>query len=137
MSKYEDFMPDADRIASMRARGVLCGYCSWGNLVETITDRLFACCNHCAKRDNEDKILLKTVPCICCGKQLKQSMEDEELISFRSIERQPFSGGMAGTISAGYGSTHDTKVYMIAVCDDCITDKMSESKLIYVYTYMP
>jgi len=44
---------------------------------------------------------------------------------------------MAGRISAGYGSNHDTNVYMIAICDDCITEKMAEGKLIYAYTYMP
>lgn len=133
----EQIMSDEDRIASFKAKGRRCSYCRGRHLVDTITDRLFACCNICAQRDNKATVLKDSLPCICCGKELFQSMEDEQKITLDSVSHQPFSGGMAAPIDAGYGSIFDTNVYIVAICDVCIEQKCRENKLTFIYSYMP
>jgi hypothetical protein len=139
MTKKEDreqLMSDEERLARWKARGRLCTYCVAGRPVDTITDRMFGCCHVCADHDNNDQVLRDSLPCICCGKELRQSL-NEEKISVRSIDVNPFNDGMAGRISCGYGSNKDCNVYMIAVCDECIDKKIDEKRLVFSYNYMP
>lgn len=134
----EEIMSDEDRLKRWQAKGKRCQYCYGARPIETITDRLLGCCFKCAEWDNNAQIVVKSLPCICCGKQLQPSLMDEdEGITVNNVARQPFSSGMAGNIDAGYGSRHDTDVFMIAVCDDCIETKRNEGRLTFVYSYMP
>jgi hypothetical protein len=139
MTKKEDreqLMSDEDRLASWKAKGRVCVYCNAGRLVTVITDRLFGCCQRCADFDNKDGVLKEHLPCVCCGKELHQSMSEEK-ITITSVNYQPFHDGMAGRISCGYGSNKDCNVYMIAICDECIDKKIAEERLVFSYNCMP
>lgn len=132
----EQIMSDEDRIASWKKRGERCLYCRGRRLVETITDRLFGCCSQCAEWDNNARVIRTSLPCICCGTQLRVECGDEEF-TVNTVERYGFDGGMAASISCGFGSDLDGNVYMIAVCDKCAKNKQKEGKLTYVYNYFP
>ena len=45
-------------------------------------------------------------------------------------------GGIVNIITAGYGSSHDTDQYVIAMCDDCVTEKEANGVLLYHSNYM-
>lgn len=132
----EQIMSDEKRIAAWIAKGKRCDYCHGQRLIETITDRLFGCCNKCAEWDNNARVVKKSLPCVCCGKQLTVACGDEEF-TINTVDHQGFNDGMAGGISTGYGSRFDTNVYMIALCDNCIEQKQAEGRLTFVYSYMP
>lgn len=135
----EKLMSDEDRIASWKKRGRRCRYCNGEKPVETITDRLFGCCYECAEWDNNAKVIKKSLPCICCGKQLvaEAAWGDEKEITVNNVDNYGFGDGMATRISAGYGSKLDCNVYMIALCDDCAKQKMAQGWLTFVYNCMP
>lgn len=132
----EQVMSDEERVAAWKARGEMCRYCHRMRPVETITDRLFGCCQQCAEWDNKALVVKASLPCICCGTELSPSCGNVE-ITVNTVDGQSLHNGMAGGIDCGYGSSHDTNVYMIAVCDACITQKVKENRLTFVYSYMP
>ena len=123
-----------DRIAAFQKKGARCTYCRGKRPIEAITDRLSACCNECAEWDNNARVVKKSLPCICCGRQLETA--DREEFTVNTVDRHGFHHGMAASISCGYGSVLDCNVYMIALCDDCAKEKQAEGKLIFVYNYM-
>ncbi len=47
-----------------------------------------------------------------------------------------WSGGIVHIIDAGYGSSHDTDKFVIAICDDCITKESQDGTLLYHGNYM-
>jgi hypothetical protein len=67
----------------------------------------------CAKRDNNTKVVLKSLPCICCGAKIKSvaASGGEEEITVNTINFQNFNG-MASRISCGFGSVNDGRVFM-------------------------
>lgn len=132
----EQIMSDEDRIKAWQSKDKRCSYCHGRRPIDTITDRMWGCCFQCAEWDNNAQVVLKSLPCVCCGKSLTIAAGDEEF-TVNTVDRQGFYDGIAGVISAGYGSTLDTNVYMIAICDDCTRKKVDESKLTFVYSYMP
>jgi len=135
----EEIMSDEDRITAWQRKNRRCIYCYGERLIETITDRLFGCCNRCAERDNNTQIIKQSLPCVCCGKELQAGAGwgDQDEITVQTVDHQGFGDGMATNISAGFGSTLDCNVYMIAICDDCARQKQKEGRLTYVYNYMP
>ena len=54
--------------------------------------------------------------CCCCKKDIislyKESNEDYCM----------WDSAIVGKISAGFGSDHDLNTYLIAICDNCITE---------------
>ena len=70
----------------------------------------------------------KSRPCISCDREIKSAVPEME---FDSPERDMWESGIVTKVTAGYGSNHDTNIYVIALCDDCITF-LEEEKKIYV-----
>jgi hypothetical protein len=88
--------------------------------------------------------------CICCKKnkitpydpimdgQLGEYKTEEELLwrdevkNNRSItiDNEMVNDGIIQTIGAGYGSIHDTDTFIIAICDECITENLEDGTLL-------
>lgn len=67
--------------------------------------------------------------CICCNKEIKEIIEG--IPSNKEWEGM-WNDGIVDRIAAGYGSSLDGNMYIIAICDDCVKEK----KLKYVGNYM-
>lgn len=98
--------------------------------------------------------------CICCNKnnvipydgsyKLRKDphhpeVTEEDLLwkkdkttdgKYKTINQSMIEGGIIHIIDAGYGSTHDGDQIIIAICDDCITDKLKDGTLLYFDNYM-
>ena|ERR1700761_8541788 len=85
--------------------------------------------------------------CICCGKVLtpldNQIPEHEQVFDYQhrhvgrtcniiDINNRSWNNGATGSISAGFGSSHDGGVYAIAVCDECIEKKVGDGTVAYI-----
>jgi hypothetical protein len=88
--------------------------------------------------------------CICCKRdkitvydplmdgQLGKYKTEEELLwkeeikNGRSItiNNEMVNDGIIQTIDAGFGSIHDTDVFIIAICDECITENLEDGTLL-------
>ena len=88
--------------------------------------------------------------CICCKKdkitpydpimdgQLGKYKTEEELLwrdevkNSRplNINNEMVNDGIIQTIDAGFGSIHDTDVFIIAICDECITENLEDGTLL-------
>lgn len=71
-------------------------------------------------------------PCICCDTKIKPI--DPEYI--RRPESGMYHGGIVDKVSGGYGSKHNTEMYIIAICDPCLDRLKAEKKLLYAGNYM-
>lgn len=70
--------------------------------------------------------------CIICDKDIKHlPMSDKD-----APEHSMWDDAIVSDISAGYGSTLDGDVYLIAICDDCLKKKRYEGRVVYLYDYM-
>lgn len=76
---------------------------------------------------------IKSLPCFKCDKPVKL-LYTEHWKEGDKPESQMWDGGIVDKISANYGSEHDSDMYIIAICDDCI--KWHSEKLIYMGNYM-
>lgn len=74
----------------------------------------------------------KNRPCICCNKEIKPIHPNH----IRFPESGMYDGGIVDKISAGYGSNHDTDMFIIAICDTCITELRENNKITYAGNYM-
>jgi hypothetical protein len=81
-----------ERVELAQRKGRRCMYCSGQRPVETITERLFLCCQKCADWDNNARVVKTTLPCICCGVELSPTWK-EETITVNSVSHKPFDGG--------------------------------------------
>lgn len=70
------------------------------------------------------------VQCVCCGKQI----HCVEMFPGWPAEEQSWEG-IVTKISAGYGSCHDTDMFVIGICDECVTKKREDGTLLYVGNY--
>ena len=57
-------------------------------------------------------------------------------IGSHNINNEMVSDGIIQIIDAGYGSKHDTDQFIIAICDDCITENLEDGTLLYYGNYM-
>lgn len=73
--------------------------------------------------------------CICCGKEI-EILYPNEKDSFLKLSSEMWNGGIVQEISAGFGSDKDGDVYLIAICDNCLSIKRNEGSAIYLYDYM-
>ena len=96
--------------------------------------------------------------CICCNKNNvipydgsyklsphHREVTEEDLLwkkdkttdgKYKTINHSMIEGGIIHIIDAGYGSTHDGDQIIIAICDDCIKDKVKDGTLLYFDNYM-
>lgn len=89
--------------------------------------------------------------CICCNKSITPiyenlSLEDcvfkiEERRQGNTIhqiqaENRMWLNGVVANISAGFGSSHDGGQFVIAVCDDCLLNKMEEGAIALTGDYI-
>ncbi len=54
----------------------------------------------------------------------------------RTIDNINTDSGIIQRVSAGYGSGHDTSMFIIAICDDCITENLEDGTLLFWGNYM-
>jgi hypothetical protein len=132
----EQIMSDEDRLAEWRKKGRRCFYCLGERPVNTITDRLFGCCDRCAERDAKQKIVRQSLPCVVC-KENVDSIHDPEGVTIVNVNHSNFGDGIAGRIEAGYGSTLDGNMYMIAICDNCVRKADADGRITFVDNYIP
>jgi len=78
--------------------------------------------------------------CICCKKnkitpydplmdgQLGEPKTEEELLWKDEVKN--VNDGIIQTIGAGFGSIHDTDTFIIAICDECITENLEDGTLL-------
>ena len=77
--------------------------------------------------------------CICCGTpttQLGMGMDESITDRKHKLESGMYRNAVVDSIAAGYGSSHDTDIYYIAVCDDCTTEALEDGRLAYKSNYM-
>ncbi len=97
--------------------------------------------------------------CICCNKNNvipheyskkgarsnTDSITEEEILwknerlengKTTTINNDMVSGGIIHIIEAGYGSTHDGDRIILAICDDCISERISDATLLLFDNYM-
>lgn len=60
--------------------------------------------------------------CVCCSEEIKPLYE--EYHSKDSPSQSMWLDGVVGEISAGFGSSLDGEKYIIAICDNCIREKL-------------
>lgn len=99
--------------------------------------------------------------CICCkkdnvkpidyGSDDKDKLTEEEYLWMdepnehhkdgvgpkkRTIDNINTDSGIIQRLSAGYGSGHDTSMFIIAICDECITENLEDGTLLFWGNYM-
>lgn len=81
--------------------------------------------------------------CICCNENKvcpkdKSSRSEEDILLDKSKPSTDliFIDGVVETINAGYGSKHDGYQFLIALCDDCISNKLEDGTLLFKNDYM-
>jgi hypothetical protein len=57
-------------------------------------------------------------------------------IGVTTIDNEMVSDGIIQIIDAGYGSKHDTDQFIIAICDDCISENLEDGTILYYGNYM-
>lgn len=132
----EEIMTDEERLAEWQRKGRRCFYCFGERVVSTITDRLFGCCDRCAGRDAKQTVVKNSLPCVVCKKEVDVIYHPEG-VTITCVNHVNFGDGIAGRIEAGYGSTLDGNMYMIAICDDCARKAQTDGRLTYVDNYIP
>jgi ribosomal protein L34E len=63
------------------------------------------------------------IKCIICGKKLKQIIKGKP-------EQAAYLNGGVHTFIPGYGSNYDMCKFILGICDDCISEKVSTGVLI-------
>ena len=77
------------------------------------------------------------VPCMICDKIIQtlespcKAENEKELHS-----RLMWDDGLIDVISAGYGSIHDEDVFLIGICDKCISKLKKDKKIHFLYNAM-
>lgn len=89
--------------------------------------------------------------CICCERNIvrpydKEISEEDYIWSIRSYgkdnsqkeraENRMWIDGLVANVSAGYGSTLDGNMYVIAICDECTKKKHQEGIIAYTGDYI-
>lgn len=82
--------------------------------------------------------------CICCDKNnIKPYIEESELEQDllwkkgeTTINEKMVQNGIIHIIDAGYGSKYDGDRLILAICNDCIKEKLKNHTLLYYHNYM-
>lgn len=65
---------------------------------------------------------MQTFQCICCGRSIDSLWFDS--VTIESPEQGAWNGGVVEKIHMPYGSKHDGEVFVFAICDNCIDEKI-------------
>ena len=71
--------------------------------------------------------------CICCGKEVKPFRFNTD-DNFINPESDMWDSAVVDKISAGYSSEYDGDMFIIAICDECIT--LHKDRLTIVGNYL-
>jgi hypothetical protein len=84
--------------------------------------------------------------CICCNKDnvypvcSNGKLSEEDLLWKNddgiTIDNQMVHDGIIQIVDGGYGSKHDGDRFIIAICDNCISEKIKETTILYWGNYM-
>ena len=92
--------------------------------------------------------------CICCNKILSlisgEYLNEEEIVFKKSVKQisgideamhvdagsYMWNGGIVGLLSGGFGSRHDGDEFIVAICDDCIHNKIQTGNIAYINNYI-
>lgn len=66
----------------------------------------------------------------------RQYDSSDENILYEKAENRMWNDGIVANISAGYGSTLDGNMYVIAICDECTRKKHQEGIIAYTGDYL-
>ena len=66
------------------------------------------------------------ISCLFCGKALIPAYDKTKDVS---PEDNSWSKGVVGSVSGGYGSTHDGVEFILGICDGCIDLLIKRGKL--------
>ena len=70
----------------------------------------------------QEKHITKTC-CVCKHKEIKSMYP----IKYNKLSNGLWNNGIVSKIQAGFGSDYDMDTFLIAICDDCITDLISNN----------
>lgn len=73
--------------------------------------------------------------CVKCNKEITQLYHDGEEKD-DNFDSKMWSGGIVDKIAANYGSKHDSDMFYIGICDECINILGKQDKIIYSGNYM-
>lgn len=68
--------------------------------------------------------------CIVCKKQIEAFDLAGDVINEAKPETLNWNNGDVNKFYCGYGSSHDDDMFLIALCDDCITDRLEQNIII-------
>lgn len=83
--------------------------------------------NQTDKNKNEEDFLWK-------NERVEKSANNQPY--YRTIENEMVNNGTIEIVNAGYGSRHDGDRILLAICDDCIKENLSDGTLLYFSNYM-
>lgn len=61
--------------------------------------------------------------CLICDTPIEKTFPDEKNYP---DEQECWTRGLVAKVSANYGSEHDMDTFLMAICDDCINEKLQE-----------
>ena len=70
--------------------------------------------------------------CVCCGAKIEKIEGFDHDKEWEGC----YSDGIVEKISAGYGSTLDGEMFVLAICDKCVVQKANQGVLKFVGDYM-
>jgi len=73
------------------------------------------------------KNLLKSIPCVCCGFEIKELKSDSD-----PLDETMVNDGIINKNVAGYGSKHDENIYLVGICDKCIEKKHKNKTIVLI-----
>lgn len=77
---------------------------------------------------------IKFMNCISCQKEIKRHYFDKN--DSHKLDQSCWRDGGVSTFSFGYGSTHDTCLFYICICDECITKGLEKNSVVFKDYYM-
>jgi len=72
--------------------------------------------------------------CVCCDKVLESMYDTGE--TGGGLSNHCWSDGVVENIHAGYGSRYDGSAFTLAICDDCLVDKVEKGVIFYDREYI-
>lgn len=72
---------------------------------------------------------MDSIKCICCNKTIERLGIGKRKAA-QKPEQDNWHNGEVNSFYCGYGSCHDDDTFLIAICDDCIFDKLDRGIII-------
>lgn len=77
------------------------------------------------------------VKCVVCDVIIEAGHPSREHLAEEYAERSSFDNGAVGVLSFGFGCKHDTKVFIIGICEHCYDAKLATGGVLFTRSYMP